>query len=210
MEVKELVKALKNLQVQTGSLACLGCGHEHGCGMHGCAILRDSANLLESMQEELDRVKAERDAAIRDLESCDIDCNFCVYAGKYKDCDLDCINCGQDCVCSVCRDNNRWQWRGLEGRPLMNDTLKAALDLYGPEAQTLMVFEEMAELQKELCKHARGKDNREEIAEEIADVLIMLDQMMILHDCESLAARFRELKIERLEQRIREMEGRTK
>lgn len=90
----------------------------------------------------------------------------------------------------------------------MNNTLKAALNLYGPEAQTLMVFEEMSELQKELCKHARGKDNREEIAEEIADVLIMLDQMMILYDCESLVARFRELKIERLEQRIREMEGR--
>ena len=95
-----------------------------------------------------------------------------------------------------------------EGEPLMNDTLKAALNLYGPEAQTLMVFEEMSELQKELCKHARGRDNREKIAEEIADVLIMLDQMMILHDCESLVTRFRDLKIERLEQRIREMEGR--
>ena len=84
----------------------------------------------------------------------------------------------------------------------MNDTLKAALNLYGAEAQTLMVFEEMSELQKELCKHARGRDNREEIA----DVLIMLDQMMILHDCESLVTRFRELKIERLEQRIRKSE----
>lgn len=89
----------------------------------------------------------------------------------------------------------------------MNDTLKAALNLYGPEAQTLMVFEEMSELQKELCKHARGRDNREEIAEEIADVLIMLDQMMILHDCESLVTRFRKLKIERLEQRIGRWKG---
>ena len=95
-----------------------------------------------------------------------------------------------------------------KGELLMNDTLKAALNLYGPEAQTLMVFEEMSELQKELCKHARGADNRAHIAEDIADVLIMLDQMMILHDCESLVTRFRELKIERLEQRIREMEGR--
>ncbi len=34
----------------------------------------------------------------------------------------------------------------------------------------------------------------------------MLDQMMILHDCESLVTRFRDLKIERLEQRIREAE----
>ena len=61
-----------------------------------------------------------------------------------------------------------------------------ALNKWGAEAQTLMVFEEMSELQKELCKHARGKDNREAIAEEIADVQIMLEQMMILHDCEDL------------------------
>ena len=57
-----------------------------------------------------------------------------------------------------------------------------ALNKWGAEAQTLMVFEEMSELQKELCKHARGKDNREAIAEEIADVQIMLEQMMILQD----------------------------
>ena len=63
---------------------------------------------------------------------------------------------------------------------------REALNKWGAEAQTLMVFEEMSELQKELCKHARGKDNREAIAEEIADVQIMLEQMMILHDCEDL------------------------
>ena len=55
-----------------------------------------------------------------------------------------------------------------------------ALNKWGAEAQTLMVFEDMSELQKELCKRARGKDNREAIAEEIADVQIMLEQMMIL------------------------------
>ena len=32
----------------------------------------------------------------------------------------------------------------------------AALEKWGADAQTLMVFEEMAELQKELCKNARG------------------------------------------------------
>ena len=50
-----------------------------------------------------------------------------------------------------------------------------------------MMFEEMAELQKELCKNARGKDNRAEIAEEIADVHIMLDQMEILPNCKELS-----------------------
>ena len=89
----------------------------------------------------------------------------------------------------------------------MDETYKAALDLWGAEAQTLMAMEEMSELQKELCKHARGKDNREEIAEEIADVRIMLDQMAILHDCEELAGKFKEQKIERLGKLIRRKKG---
>ena len=65
-----------------------------------------------------------------------------------------------------------------------------------------MVFEEMSELQKELCKHARGKDNREAIAEEIADVQIMLGQMMILHQCERLVEAYRSQKMERLARRL--------
>lgn len=75
---------------------------------------------------------------------------------------------------------------------------RAALTLWGADAQTLMAFEEMAELQKELCKHARGKDNREAIAEEIADVEIMLAQMKILHDCTEAATAYRESKLRRL------------
>ena len=38
----ELLAALRWLKVETGSIACLGCGHEHNCGIHGCAILREA------------------------------------------------------------------------------------------------------------------------------------------------------------------------
>lgn len=82
------------------------------------------------------------------------------------------------------------------------EIFNAALDAYGPEAQTLMVFEEMAELQKELCKHERGADNVDHIAEEIADVLIMLEQMMILHDCRDDMERHMRQKIDRLAKRL--------
>lgn len=61
--------------------------------------------------------------------------------------------------------------------------LKKAIETYGEEAQTLMFFEEVAELQKELCKNARGKKNTREIAEEIADVEIMLEQMKMIYHC---------------------------
>ena len=81
-----------------------------------------------------------------------------------------------------------------------------ALNKWGAEAQTLMVFEEMSELQKELCKRARGKDNREALAEEIADVQIMLEQMMILHDCEDLVEVQKFKKTHRLNVRL-EQEG---
>lgn len=37
---KTLLDALRSLKVQTDSLACLDCGHEHNCSTEGCAILR--------------------------------------------------------------------------------------------------------------------------------------------------------------------------
>lgn len=46
MTANELIKALRRLKVQTGSLACLGCGHEHNCGIHGCAIIREAAERM--------------------------------------------------------------------------------------------------------------------------------------------------------------------
>lgn len=79
-----------------------------------------------------------------------------------------------------------------------------ALDTYGAQAQTLMCFEEMSELQKELCKYERGEDNVEHIAEEIADVRIMLDQMELLHGCAGLAANYKTAKLERLLNRLEE------
>lgn len=42
MRDEDLLAALRRLKVQTGSLACLGCGREHNCGIHGCAILREA------------------------------------------------------------------------------------------------------------------------------------------------------------------------
>ena len=47
MSDRELLAALRRLKVQTGSLVCLGCGYEHNCGIHGCAILRKTIAWLE-------------------------------------------------------------------------------------------------------------------------------------------------------------------
>lgn len=47
MKKNELIKALRRLKVETGSLACFGCGHEHSCGVHGCAIINEAIAQLK-------------------------------------------------------------------------------------------------------------------------------------------------------------------
>ena len=54
MTPNNLVSALRRLRVETGSIACLGCGHEHGCSVHGCAIIREAADLIEAIVVMMD------------------------------------------------------------------------------------------------------------------------------------------------------------
>lgn len=63
----------------------------------------------------------------------------------------------------------------------VTDTYKQAIETYGVRMQKLMAIEEMSELTKEICKDFRGKLNREHLIEEMADVLIMLDQMLLMY-----------------------------
>lgn len=92
------------------------------------------------------------------------------------------------------------------------DIYKRAIETYGEGAQICIVFEEMAELQKELCKYLRGKEPKEQlirIAEEIADVEIMLEQMKILFDLHKAVDSHKEYKVLRLKQRLdKEVKGR--
>ena len=50
MERTELIRALRRMKAETGSLVCLGCGHEHNCSTQGCAIIRAAAEELEKMR----------------------------------------------------------------------------------------------------------------------------------------------------------------
>nr|DAR58237.1 MAG TPA: nucleoside triphosphate pyrophosphohydrolase [Caudoviricetes sp.] len=85
-----------------------------------------------------------------------------------------------------------------------NAICQAALETFGKELQVTMAIEEMSELTKELCKRCRGRDNVEAFAEEIADVEIMLQQMVMLFDCAGQVETFRRYKLERLAGRIEE------
>ena len=52
MTNEEIMKWLRSKKVETGSLLCLDCGHEHNCGIHGCAVMRAAADAMENMQTE--------------------------------------------------------------------------------------------------------------------------------------------------------------
>ena len=128
MNYEEIVNWLRSKKVETGSLLCLGCGHENNCGIHGCAVMRAAADAMENLQtenaalrratdaltgaqavmvkeftaklEDLAQVKAERDAAVADLESVGI-CDFCVHW----------ISAGTQSIC--CKKGKcEWRWRG--------------------------------------------------------------------------------------------------
>ena len=83
------------------------------------------------------------------------------------------------------------------------DTYKQAIKTYGEHAQKLMAIEEMSELTKEICKGFRWKLDREHLIEEMADVLIMLDQMLILYKISGEEVGLMRIKkVERLKERL--------
>ena len=77
-----------------------------------------------------------------------------------------------------------------------------AISKWGKELQIIMGIEEMAELTKELVKSLRGKDNRENIIEEIADVEIMIGQLKRLFVVGNDLTTIRRKKMLRLEKML--------
>lgn len=64
MRDHELISALHRLKVETGSLACCGCGHEHNCGVYGCTVMREAAdrianqsNHIAALQQEIEKLR---------------------------------------------------------------------------------------------------------------------------------------------------------
>lgn len=85
---------------------------------------------------------------------------------------------------------------------MMTNTLIKAIETYGKDSQCKMAIEEMSELTKELCKNFRGRPNTDAIAEEIADVKIMLMQLELIFDCTDKVIEYQDYKLRRLEERL--------
>ena len=90
--------------------------------------------------------------------------------------------------------------------------IKKIISTYDQSSRADLAIEEMAELQKALLKYRRADRpelqalRMKDIAEEIADVQIMLDQLIEVYDCRDDVERMIGYKIERQLKRIERKE----
>lgn len=79
-----------------------------------------------------------------------------------------------------------------------------AIEKYGANMQKVVCMEEMSELVKELSKDIRGAGNIKALTEELADVSIMVEQMIRHYDLQEAVKIEREKKLKRLFNRLTE------
>ena len=77
-----------------------------------------------------------------------------------------------------------------------------ALKTYGLEKQLIVAIKKMAELQKELTKILIGQGDIDRLAEGVADVEIMLEQVRYFYGLGLSVETVKKLKLERLEKRL--------
>ena len=78
-------------------------------------------------------------------------------------------------------------------------TYTNALIHYGDQIQMIVAIEELSECQKEICKILRGGENFPHLAEEIADVFIMMEQMSLIFGLEDQVSKYMDIKVTRLD-----------
>ena len=78
-----------------------------------------------------------------------------------------------------------------------------ALIAYGDRMQMTVAVEELSECQKEICKILRGGENFDSLSEEIADTIIMLEQMIMMFNLEESVCGYIDKKVHRLDYRLR-------
>lgn len=73
---------------------------------------------------------------------------------------------------------------------------------FGRSMQCTVAVEELSEAQKEICKLLRGEPDLLHLAEEIADVLIMMEQMQYFFGLQWNVGQFMDRKVQRLADKI--------
>jgi len=82
------------------------------------------------------------------------------------------------------------------------DVYNKAKAIWGIDAQVTKAVEELAELQKELCKFLLDDAKFENIIEEVADVKIMVEQIELMFEIKEAVKAVKKKKIQRLSDRL--------
>ena len=82
-------------------------------------------------------------------------------------------------------------------------TYTNAILAFGEQNQLIVAIEELSECQKEICKILRGGDGLRNLAEEIADATIMLEQIQLIFSINDCVCNFMDEKIKRLDYRVK-------
>lgn len=79
-----------------------------------------------------------------------------------------------------------------------NKSLKKIIDHWGEKKQQIKAIEELSELQKAICKHLiENNGSIDNITEEMADVSIMLNQLLVIFNNEKVVNEIIEQKLAR-------------
>ena len=114
MSPEALIRALERMAGETGSLNCLGCGHEHSCSTHGCAVLKAAADMIR--------------AAVGDLKYIAF-CGTCVHYQRGPD----------EEPCGSCHGGDCFVWQGASGRMGQGDWIPVAERMPEDEQPVLAV-----------------------------------------------------------------------
>ena len=82
-------------------------------------------------------------------------------------------------------------------------TYTNAMLAFGEQNQLIVAVEELSECQKEICKIIRGGEDYRNLAEEVADATIMLEQIRLMYNINDCVCNFMDEKIKRLDDRVK-------
>lgn len=88
-----------------------------------------------------------------------------------------------------------------------NELYRMAKELWGRDAQREMVYEEIGEFMNEFASFKRGRGDLYKMAEEIADLRIMLEQVEVMYGLQDHVAGVIDKKLDRLNDRVLEEAG---
>lgn len=148
----------------------------------------------------------------------------CIY--DCKKCPLDYKNNGESLPCMTYRekypkkaaevlgfdiipedgDETAGQNTKMKPRIHREDLYRRAIEIFGEREQINKLGEEMAELWVAICHYREGRGTVNNIAEELADVQIMTEQMCLIFGCEDAVLFYRDQKTERLAFKIEKAE----